>query len=117
MIAQSNTPAQEIEELEYLNDLLTLQLARLETANDELIPASVVNRLSTGESPLRVWREHRKLEIAALAERARVPARAIAEIEGGRVEGPLRIFVALAEALSIDAEDLLPWPQEDDARP
>jgi len=66
-----------------------------------------------GEAPLRVWREHRDLSVEALAERAGVPAGTVAEIEGGRLEGPLPVFVALAGALGIDAEDLLPWPQDD----
>jgi len=74
-----------------------------------------VQRCSAGEPPLRVWREHRKLTVDGLAARAGVPAETVGEIENGRVEGPLGVFVALARALEIDAEDLLPWPQEDDA--
>jgi DNA-binding XRE family transcriptional regulator len=107
------TAEQEIEELEYLNDVLAARLARVETANDELIPGEIVHRLSAGEPPLRVWREYRKLTAEGLAERAGVPVGTVAEIEGGRLEGPLRVFVALAGALGIDAEDLLPWPQDD----
>ncbi len=112
-----NDPAGEIAWLEDQLDAVSGMLARMEAANEELIPLETVQRLSNGELPLRAWREHRKLTVEALAETARVPMDDVIEIEGGRLEGPLRVFVALAEALGIDAEDLLPWPQEDETRP
>ena len=108
-----NDPAREIADLEDRLDAVTGMLARVESANQEMIPFRVVQRLSDGEAPLRVWREHRQLTIAQLAERAGVSTQIINEIEDGRLDGPLRVFVALARELGIDAEDLLPWPQED----
>ena len=35
--------------------------ARIASGQEELIPASVVDRLLDGEPPLRVWREFRRL--------------------------------------------------------
>ena len=111
-----NDPSEEIEALEDRFDAVVGMLARMESANEERLPFAMVKRFSDGEPPLRVWREHRKLTVDTLAERAGVSAGTIAEIESGRLEGPLRVFVALAHALGIDAEDLLPWPQEDTAQ-
>ena len=112
-----NDPTEEIEALEDRFDAVAGMLARMESANEERLPFAMVKRFSDGEPPLRVWREHRKLTVEALAERAGEPVGTVAEIEGGCLEGPLRVFVALAGALGIDAEDLLPWPQEDTAQP
>ena len=41
--------------------------ARLAAGEEELVPAAVVDRLLAGESPVRVWREHRGLTQSGLA--------------------------------------------------
>lgn len=41
--------------------------ARLAAGEEELVPAAVVDRLLGGESPVRVWREHRGLTQSGLA--------------------------------------------------
>ena len=109
-----NDLAQELDEMEDQRDAVTAMLAHLETANQESIPFSMIERMSAGEAPLLVWREHRGLTDLALAEKAGVDPVAIHAIERGD-EPSLRIAAALAKALDIDAEDLIPWPQEDDA--
>ncbi len=101
--------AQEIEDIEYLNDVMAARLASIETANDERIPGAVVDRLMEGEAPLLVWREHRGLSREALAEAAGVSVTEIDLVEQGGGDPGLRKMVALAKALRIDAEELLPW--------
>jgi len=105
--------AEEIEALEYQCDLLTLRLARIETANDECVPMRVVDRLHAGEHPLVVWREYRGIDRSDLAKAAGVGDLELLAIEGGTWEPPLRVAVALALALDVDADDLVPWPQDD----
>lgn len=112
-----NSAAQEIEELEYLNDVLAARLARLETANDELIPAEILHRLMSGEAPVRVWREYRSVDTVQLAQQAGIAVAELETIESGSAEGSLRTNSALARVLRVDLEDLLPWPQEDTAPP
>ena len=104
--------AEDIDALEMQNDTLTLRLARLETANDERLPMAVVSRMSRGEHPLRVWREHRALDRAALAAASSVAEAEIAAIEDTGREPGLRDAVAIARALDVDADDLLPWPMD-----
>ena len=41
--------------------------ARLAAGEEELVPAAVVDRLLAGESPVRVWREHRGITQSGLA--------------------------------------------------
>lgn len=81
--------------------------ATLEAGAEELIPASYVNRLLDGESPLRVYRDLRGLTQAMLAERARVNRVTVAEIETGRKQGSVATLRALAGALDVTLDDLM----------
>jgi DNA-binding XRE family transcriptional regulator len=112
MSADGNTLAHELDEMEDQRDALTAMLARIKSANDEVLPWALVKRLSGGEVPLRAWREHRGLTEGALAEISGVEHLVIAAIEMTHREPQLRDAVALARALKIDAEDLLPWRQD-----
>jgi DNA-binding XRE family transcriptional regulator len=106
-----NALEQRIEALEDQLDAATVMLARIQSANQEMIPGDVIHRLIDGHPPLLVWREHRSLDPAALATRSGIAPATITAIEQG-AEPTLRDAAALARALEIDAEDLLPWPQD-----
>lgn len=95
-------------------DAALAQRARVEQADQEAVPVEVVRRLSGGEAPLTVWREHRGLSRAELAAAAQVPAELLAEVEGGRGDVKLRLMHAIARALSVDLDDLVPWPMDGD---
>jgi len=71
-----------------------------------------VSRLAEGESPLRVWREHRGLTARALAATAEVNAAYLSEIESGKKPGSAAALVRLAKALKVEVEDLLATPSE-----
>ena len=111
MTADGNSLAREMEEMEDQRDALGAMLARVQSVNQERLPWVLIKRLSGGTPPLLVWREHRGLDHAALALASGVGAEAIAAIERGGEPG-LRDAVALARALDIDADDLLPWRQD-----
>jgi DNA-binding Xre family transcriptional regulator len=111
-VSQANAPARELEEMADQRDALALMLAKMENANRETVPAAVVARLAAGEVPLRVWREHRGLDVPTLAQLADVDAAAIVEIEAGRAEGRLSELDALAKALAVDLDDLIAWRQD-----
>lgn len=106
-----NDQAAEIERLEDQLDSVVGMLARIESANSERVPAAVVDRLSDGEAPVRVWREHRGMDREALAHASGVDVATITAIEDGS-EPSLKVAVALARALRLDAEDLVPWRQD-----
>ncbi len=103
-----------LEEAEDENDALQLRLAKIEDAlfDGERVPARVVDRLAGGENPVRVWREHRGLALRELARRAGISAAMLSEIEASKKEGSIRTLAALARALGVDSEDLIPWPQD-----
>lgn len=112
MTADGNTLARELEETEDQRDALTAMLARIKSANEETLPWALVKRLSAGEAPLRVWREHRALDLPALAASTGLRLLTLTAIDQGAAEPSLRDAAALARALGIDAEDLLPWRQD-----
>jgi len=81
--------------------------AAVERGDDEYVPAELVNRILAGESPLRVWREHRGLTQLALSEAAGVSRAQIAQIEGGRQSGSVQTLKSLAEHLGVTVDDLI----------
>jgi DNA-binding XRE family transcriptional regulator len=92
-------------------DALALAEVRArETAGDaEYAPVELAERIFVGgEHPLRVWREHRGLTLGALAREAGIAQSYVSEIEHGRKRGSVRALAALAKALRVDIEDLLP---------
>ena len=86
-------------------------MRELERGEDELVPGEIVGRLLDGEPPVRVWREHRGLTQAQLAERAGVTQGAVAQIESGKRRGSVDLLRKLAGALNLDLDDLV-WDDE-----
>lgn len=82
-------------------------MAALKSGDDEMVPADVAKRLIAGESPLRVWREHRSLTQAALAVSANVNRVQIADIEAGRSTGSVQTLRKLADGLHVTIDELV----------
>jgi DNA-binding XRE family transcriptional regulator len=77
-------------------------------AGEEYISAAMVDRMLAGENPLRVWRQHRGLTLATLAEQSGVLKSTISELENGKAQGKPATWRALAEALAVMVDDILP---------
>lgn len=80
---------------------------RLAAGEEELIPSQMVDRILAGENAVRVWREHRGMTVAALAEKAGITQPYLSQIETGRREGTLQTMKKVAEALKIGLDDLV----------
>jgi len=74
----------------------------------EAVPLAVVERLCGDESRLLVWREYRGLSVDELAAAGAVPADVIDGIEASRIDPPVSVLKALATALKVDIDDLIP---------
>ena len=98
-----------LEKAEMLDDIRDFDeaLRELENGEDELVPGEVVHRLIDGEPPVRVWREHRGLTQAQLAEQAGVTQGAVAQLESGQRRGSVALLGKLARALNLDVDDLV----------
>jgi DNA-binding XRE family transcriptional regulator len=91
-----NSPARELEEMEDQRDAVTFMHARIEQANDETRPRSVVQRLHAGEHPVAVFRDLRQMSRVDLATAVGTSATAIQAIESGQEEGTLRLLQKIA---------------------
>ncbi len=80
---------------------------RYASGEEETIPAQVVDRLLAGESPVRVWREHRGITAALLAEMTGVTPAHISKLETGKEEPSLGLLKKLATALEVDIDSLV----------
>jgi DNA-binding XRE family transcriptional regulator len=93
--------------LEEAEDRAALTEAIKTRTGDDYLPVETVERMLAGESKLRVWREHRKMTLDALADASGVGKSYISEIETGKKPGSLKAMVDLAEALRVAVEDLV----------
>jgi len=84
-------------------DRATHELAQ---GRDELVPAEVVDWLLAGENPVKVWREHRRLTQASLADLAGVSQSYGAMIERGNRSGRIEALRRIANVLGVSLDDL-----------
>jgi DNA-binding XRE family transcriptional regulator len=75
---------------------------------EEYVPAELVDRLIDGENALRVWREYRGLTLTHLADVAGVNKAMVSQLENGKAYGRPATWRALAGALNVDVDDILP---------
>lgn len=80
---------------------------KLAAGEEELVPADIAKRLIAGENAVRVWRQHRGLTVAELANAAVLSQAFISQIETGKREGSISAMKAIAEALSVALDDLV----------
>lgn len=100
-----------MEELEDIRDARTISAAI--SAGEETYPHEFVKRLSSDESPLKVWREYRKFTLATLAKACGVSIPALSQIENGKRTPSVDLLVKLSKALCCDMEDLIRVDDED----
>ena len=81
--------------------------AALASGEEELIPADMLDRMLAGESPVKLWRQHRGLTQAALASMADLSEGYLSQIETGKRDGTVESFKRLAEALGVAVDDLI----------
>ena len=72
----------------------------------ETVPIEVVDRLLAGESPLRVWREHRGMTGAQLAAAVDVTPAHVSKLESGKGEPSVALLKKLAKVLAVQLEEL-----------
>lgn len=78
-------------------------------AGEEYVPAAIVERLVNGEQPLRVWREYRGLTQQELGKRLNLSKMTISGLETGKRDTSSRNWRRVAEVLSVDIDDLIPF--------
>lgn len=90
---------------ELIEDVLA-EAAYRRTSDQERVPIELVDRLLAGQHPVKVWREHRGLTLAALAEKAGIGKGYLSQIENRQRRGTVDTLQKLAAALGIELDDL-----------
>ena len=103
-IAEWNTLMARLEDREDIADAAR-QIAAIR-AGEETLPAEIVARLTSGENPLKVWREYRGFTLRALATEIGISSAAVSKIETGKSHPSVATLGKLAAALGCDMEDL-----------
>ncbi len=85
-------------------------LRQSRASGEEFVPDALVDRLTDGGNPVRVWREYRGLTATALTRRAKVSSARLSAIENGAAIGsvPAQTLRDIADALGVTVDDLLP---------
>jgi ribosome-binding protein aMBF1 (putative translation factor) len=81
------------------------------TRDEESFPEEVVNAILDGANPIRVWREYRGLKQNELAAGIGVSKSHLSEVESGKGNLSVPVLSALADALEVDMEMLVPHPR------
>ena len=85
---------------------ISTEKRRLE--GEEIVPSELVYAIMDGENPLRAWRKYRGMTQDGLAQAATTSKSLVSLIENGKAQGKPTHWRALAEALKVDIEDILP---------
>ncbi|MFT5394410.1 MAG: DNA-binding XRE family transcriptional regulator [Gammaproteobacteria bacterium] len=75
--------------------------------NEENFPSEIVDRLLDGENAIRVFREHRGMTQAQLAELAGITPGYLSQIETGAKEGKVSVLSRIARALTLMVDDII----------
>lgn len=88
-----------------LSDEEIYDLARDE--GGESFPIEVVDRLLSGVSPIKVYREYRGISQKALAATVDISPVYLSQIETGRRVGSAKTLASIAQALEVSLDDLV----------
>ena len=106
-------PVEEYESLlEGLEDQADIAAAedaeKRRASGEEYVPMEMVDRLVDGENALRVWRQYRGLSIGQLSELSGINRATISQLENDKAFGRPATWRALADALRVTVDDILP---------
>lgn len=76
---------------------------------EEYLPAELVDRLMSGESPLKTWRTYRGMTQLELSKKVGLSNLTISRLESGAQETSNRNMRALADALRVTVDDIMPF--------
>ena len=94
--------------MEDLDDASKMRAIEVTADERKYLPAELVDRMLDGERPLRIWREFRGLTMEVLAAKSDIGQSYLSEIETGKKPGSVGVLKALAEALGVSIDDIIP---------
>lgn len=102
------------EDAEMLQDIRDYDAVKalVERGEEELIPSEVVYAILEGESPIKVWREYRKLTQQQLAEAAGISTPYLSQIETSKRTGTTEVLTAIAKILQVSLDEIVVLPEK-----
>lgn len=82
--------------------------AAVATGQEVVLPKAVVDRLASGQNPIRVLREWRDWTQAKLVASVGITQGYLSELEAGKRKGPVALHQKIARALGVPIQLLLP---------
>src|SRR3546814_8370350 len=77
-------------------------------AGEEYLSTEILDQIMAGENPLYVWRKFRGFTQSELGAKAGINAVQISHIETGKRDTTRKRWQLLADALSVDVDDIIP---------
>ncbi len=93
--------------LPYGDYLKLVFLAKQPDIKPVLLPEAFAFRVTSGESPIRVWREYRGLSQAALAKAAGISVPYLSQLESQIRSGSKKVLKKIAESLNLRVDALI----------
>jgi DNA-binding XRE family transcriptional regulator len=75
---------------------------------EELVLGELVYAILDGAHPIRAWREYRGLTQGQLAQVAEISVPCLSQLESGKRKGSRAVLSAIAAALDLDLDDVVP---------
>ncbi|MDR3424415.1 MAG: helix-turn-helix transcriptional regulator [Alphaproteobacteria bacterium] len=75
--------------------------------SEDAWPDDLVERLLAGETPLRLWREFRRMTLDKLSQATGIAKGYLSEVENGKKPGSAASLKVCAKALCVDLDDLV----------
>jgi DNA-binding Xre family transcriptional regulator len=91
--------------IDELEDIRALDAA-LARPDRRMIPFDVTSAILDGASPIRAWREHRGMDLGALAAAAGIESAHLAKLEDGTRKAASSELRRLAQTLGVQVDDL-----------
>jgi DNA-binding XRE family transcriptional regulator len=88
--------------------LAAAEAERRRLDGEEYLPVEMADRIMAGESPLRVWRRHRGKTLSDLAKLTGLTHASLSRIECNGQRPKPATWRALANALNVTVDDILP---------
>ena len=85
-----------------------MQAQQRRDTGEEYVPMELADKIMAGESALRVWRKHRGRTLKELAAMTGHNQSKLSKLETGAQQGKPSLWRALASALDVSVDDILP---------
>jgi DNA-binding XRE family transcriptional regulator len=98
-----------VDDAEMLQDIRDYDVAKaaIQRGEDELVPSEVVYAIMEGESPIKVWREHRGMTQQQLAEAVGISTPYLSQLETGKRTGAADVLKSIAQVLGVALDDIV----------